>query len=65
MTRPIQERLNPGSEEAIRQGCICAIADNLHGKEAPFPPDGWWITQGCPVHAPTSLPEDDVEESGG
>jgi hypothetical protein len=43
---------NPGSREALDAGCACAILDNNHGKFAPWPPDGWWITQGCPVHAP-------------
>lgn len=42
---------NPGSDEAIRQGCSCAVLDNNHGLRQPWP-GGWWITQGCPVHAP-------------
>jgi hypothetical protein len=46
---------NPGSEEAQRQGCICAVMDNNHGRFAPYPPDGWWITQGCVVHAPVMV----------
>lgn len=41
---------NPGSDEARNRGCICAVLDNNHGKRAPYPPDGWWITAGCPVH---------------
>lgn len=24
--------------------------DNNHGKYPPWPPDGWWITEGCPLH---------------
>jgi hypothetical protein len=43
---------NPGSDAAIKLGCICAVLDNCHGKFAPYPPNGWWITGGCPVHAP-------------
>jgi hypothetical protein len=43
---------NPGSEEARAAGCWCAILDNNHGKFAPDPDGSWWITQGCPVHAP-------------
>jgi len=42
---------NPGSDEARSAGCICAVLDNNHGKWSPWPPDGWWITVGCPVHA--------------
>ena len=44
---------NPGSKEALAKGCLCAVLDNNHGKRAPYPPDGWWITAGCPVHAPS------------
>ena len=44
------ERPHPGSDEAIAQGCICAVLDNNHGRFAPWPPDGWYITEGCPVH---------------
>lgn len=43
---------NPGSIAAITLGCLCAVIDNHYGREAPYPPDGWWITLGCPVHAP-------------
>lgn len=46
-----EERPNPGSDEALDAGCWCAVLDNNHGKFAPFPPDNWWITEGCPVHA--------------
>lgn len=42
---------NPGSGQARKDGCICAVLDNNHGKFAPWPPDNWWITEGCPVHA--------------
>lgn len=43
---------NPGSDEARTAGCICAVLDNNHGRWAPWPDNGWWITHGCPVHAP-------------
>lgn len=46
------ETPNPGSGEALAQGCLCAVLDNNHGRFAPFPGDGWWITYGCPVHFP-------------
>jgi len=51
---------NPGSTEAQQAGCICAVLDNNHGKWAPRPPDGWWITVGCPVH-PSLLGAEDGE----
>lgn len=52
------ERPNPGSMEAVSLGCTCAVLDNNHGKWPPFPATetypggGWWITGGCPIHAP-------------
>lgn len=50
---------NPGSDEARRLGCICAVLDNSHGRgDGPF-----WITEGCPVHAPHK--PDDGSEDGG
>lgn len=44
---------NPGSQAAIDLGCTCAVIDNNRGRHPPWPPDGWWITEGCPVHAPS------------
>lgn len=44
---------NPGSDEALSAGCLCPIDNNANGRMPPYPPDGWWITEGCPVHAPT------------
>lgn len=41
---------NPGSKEALGQGCTCPVIDNNHGRFAPWPEDGWWIVEGCPLH---------------
>jgi len=27
------------------------VLDNCHGKFAPWPPDGWWISENCPIHS--------------
>lgn len=40
----------PGSDAARDLGCRCPVLDNAHGKFAPYPPDGWWIVESCPVH---------------
>jgi hypothetical protein len=38
---------NPGSDEAIDQGCSCPVLDNSHGKTVPFPAgQRFWITTG-------------------
>jgi len=49
--RPPESTPNPGSPDAVALGCLCPVMDNNHGKWAPYPPGGWWITAGCPVHA--------------
>lgn len=43
--------LNPGSPDAVREGCQCAIIDNhygagiiLNGKQE------FWISGDCPLH---------------
>lgn len=41
---------NPGSDEARNGGCLCPVADNNRGKWPPVPGNGWWITEGCPMH---------------
>ena len=42
---------NPGSEEAIKQGCTCPVLDNNYGEG--FPYDGetcFYISGDCPLH---------------
>ena len=52
-----ERRPNPGSAEAVAAGCICAVIDNHRGRGIPTK-DGptFWITEGCPVHAPSPQP---------
>ena len=51
MARTWRERgiPNPGSDEAIEQGCICPVLDNAHGREE-CTLGLWWIRVGCPLH---------------
>ena len=48
---------NPGSDEALAQGCTCPVLDNNHGAGEPgflgIPLGGtsFWMTDGCPVHS--------------
>lgn len=44
---------NPGSPKAYAIGCCCPRMDNNNGRFAPWPPDGWWINENCPVHNPS------------
>lgn len=44
---------NPGSDEALDQGCTCAVIDNCHGAGFPYGPgeNKFWISGDCPLHA--------------
>jgi hypothetical protein len=43
---------NPGSDEAVAQGCTCPVLDNGRGRGAHQVNGVWqfWINWGCPVH---------------
>lgn len=42
---------NPGSDEAIGQGCTCPVLDNSHGKGAYKGREGEFIISlDCPLH---------------
>lgn len=42
---------NPGSDEATARGCTCPVIDNSHGRGY-LGTGQFWVTDGCPVHAP-------------
>lgn len=52
---------NPGSYEAIKQGCTCPIIDNGHGNLKAAEGRGWWISGDCPLHAYPADPAGEVE----
>ena len=41
---------NPGSNEAIEQGCTCPVLDNEHGVEWFGKVHGFYVIEGCPLH---------------
>jgi len=50
----------PGSDDAIKLGCRCAIMDNNHGRGA-YIVDGnpvFWISGDCPIHSDDPTHED-------
>ena len=49
---------NPGSDEAIEQGCVCPVLDNRHG--AGIGGGQYWIAGNCPIHG-TSTPQSNKE----
>lgn len=46
---------NPGSDEAIKQGCTCPVLDNGRGNPELGRIRGFWIVDGCPVHTDSKL----------
>lgn len=50
---------NPGSDEAVLDGCSCPILDNARGQGARTLDKDWdtggqfWIRDGCPLHTST------------
>lgn len=52
---------NPGSDDARKQGCVCPVLDNAHGRGA-WGSEGddavFWIRPDCTVHGstPRSIP---------
>ena len=44
----------PGSDEAIKKGCICPIEDNHYGDGCGWKGDNgeplFWVTADCPLH---------------
>ena len=46
------DKPTPGSDEAIEQGCTCAVLDNAHGKGIGGLGKDYWITAGGPLHSP-------------
>ena len=42
---------NPGSDEAIDQGCTCPVLDNSHGKGYMGIPNVFVFSGGCPLHS--------------
>lgn len=43
---------NPGSDKAIKKGCVCPVLDNAHGKGAYGSTNSFWISGDCPLHRP-------------
>jgi hypothetical protein len=47
------QKLSPGSESAIKMGCLCPILDNRNGHGAYIDTNGnpvFWFNNDCPLH---------------
>ncbi len=45
---------NPGSDEAIAQGCTCPVLDNAHGRGYMGISNVFVWSEKCPLHGPSS-----------
>jgi len=51
---------NPGSKQALLNGCTCAVMDNHHGEGFPYKGEQcFYISGGCPIHAVLNRGEPD------
>lgn len=54
---------NPGSDDAIKQGCSCPILDNGHGSGTLWQGQRrFWISEDCPLHGEGSNWTDEPEQ---
>ena len=48
------DKPNPGSKEAIEQGCTCPVMDNYHGEGSGYTDkEGYplfYYSEDCPIH---------------
>ena len=44
---------NPGSDDAISNGCRCPVIDNARGRGYMGQPDFFVLSADCPMHWPT------------
>jgi len=50
MSEPYPNNPNPGSDEALDQGCVCAILDNNHGRGRFGDGEQFSVRLDCPLH---------------
>jgi hypothetical protein len=53
---------NPGSAEAIKQGCTCPVMANDHGRGCGYQVETgepiFWTREGCPLHGGKNIKEE-------
>lgn len=55
---------NPGSDEAVDQGCTCPVLDNGRGNEELGKVRGFWINAGCPLHDERTQHKKELDRGG-
>lgn len=53
----IENKPNPGSDEAIKMGCICPVLDNECGEGYLGQKDTFIIWENCPIHGKEKEPQ--------
>jgi hypothetical protein len=54
----MMDKPNPGSDEAIKQGCTCPVLDNGHGTGYMGQKGIFVFNIDCPVHWPSGIPSE-------
>lgn len=49
---------DPGTDEALQQGCTCPVYDNNHGRGYMGQEGIFVYSMGCPVHSPATEDDD-------
>ena len=50
---------NPGSDVAIKAGCLCAVLDNNYGEGTWFGDEPmFWVNGSCAIHGDRTYEED-------
>lgn len=59
------ERSNPGSPEALAQGCRCPVIDNGYGRgvDIGIGERVWWMSEDCPLHGAKTMTGGHAEEA--
>lgn len=58
-----QPKPNPGSDEALGQGCTCPVLDNGHGRHWDMAFAGWVYNMDCPLHKAVIVKESTHEHT--
>jgi len=57
----MKDTSNPGSDEAIKQGCTCPVVDNRYGKGLKMGGrTSFWFDDSCPLHVISKLEKEDI-----
>lgn len=57
--------MNPGSAEAVKNGCTCPIMDNCRGRGIPAGKGGeivFYMSENCPLHGLNTVTKEECQD---